>query len=358
LKPRWVLFACAAAMACATRPPIPARALFPIATNWTVSVGDEPILGPLASDGGRLFVATRGGQVSGFDRFTGATLWQVGGRAGALAIAGTVLALRQDDGTVWNMDPATGSARWKAPSTIPGTFPPVVRGDRIAIAGEGMAVLDAANGRVVWSNAEARPVTAPVLTDTAVIAGEADSQVRARDLATGNVLWSHATGHPLTAAPVVDADGRILVGTTDREFVALRPEDGTPRWTWRLGADVQHQAALFERLVLFASHEDVLYALNRGNGHLQWRVALPSRPLAPPIVLGDAVLVACHGAHPGETFLIGFDARTGNRQGDFKVAGEASTPPLLIEDRLYIGTRDRAHNVISLQIGAAEAPAP
>jgi outer membrane protein assembly factor BamB len=358
LKPRWVLFACAAATACASRAPIPARALFPIATNWTVSVGDEPILGPLASDGGRVFVATRGGQVSGLDRFTGATLWQVGGRAGALALAGPVLALRQADGTVWNMDPATGSARWKAPSTIPGTLAPAVRGDRIAVAGEGIAVLDAATGAVVWANAEARVVTAPVLSATAVIAGEADGAVRARDLATGNLLWSHALEHPLTAAPIVDDDGRILVGTTDREFLALDPGDGEPRWTWRLGADVQHQAALFERLVLFASHEDVLYALNRGNGHLAWRVALPSRPLAAPLVLGDAILVACHGSRPGETFLIGFDARTGNRQGDFKVTGEASTPPLLVEDRLYIGMRDRAHNVISLQIGAAEAPAP
>ena len=38
LKPRWVLFTCIASAACASRAPVPARALFPIATNWTVTV--------------------------------------------------------------------------------------------------------------------------------------------------------------------------------------------------------------------------------------------------------------------------------------------------------------------------------
>jgi hypothetical protein len=76
------------------------------------------------------------------------------------------------------------------------------------------------------------------------------------------------------------------------------------------------------------------------------------------VVFGGAVVVACHGARPGETFLIGYDARTGERQGDFKVAGEARTPPLLVEDRLYVGMRERADRVVSLHLGAAEAGGP
>ena len=332
LKPRWVLFTCIASAACASRAPVPARAVFPIATNWTVTVGEDPIEGPLASDGGRVFVATQGGRVSGLDRFTGKTLWQVAGRPGALAFGGKVLALREADGTVWCMDPDDGSARWKAESGVAGTLPPVVTAERIVIAGEGLAVLDAATGRVVWSAADARAATAPALTATYVVLGEADGHVRARDLATGRLLWSHATARALLAPPVADDRGRLLVGTTDRRFLSLDGEKGDARWTWRLGGDVQHAAALFGRLVLFATHEDVLYALDRGNGNLAWRAALPSRPLSGPVLFGDAVLV--------------------------KVPGEARTPPLLVEDRVYIGMRDRAHSVVSLHLGAAEAPAP
>jgi outer membrane protein assembly factor BamB len=332
--------------------------VFPIATNWTVSVGEDPISGPLASDGGRLFVATQGGRVSGLDRFTGASLWQVEGRPGSMAFAAGILALREADGTVWSIDPDNGSARWKAESGIAGTFPPVVTATLIVVAGEGLAVLDAKTGRVSWSAADVRAATAPALTATSVALGEADGHIRCRDLATGRLLWSHPTARPLQAAPLADEHGRILAGTTDRRFVSLDGEKGDARWTWRLGADVQHPPAVFERLVLFATYEDVLYALDRGNGHLSWRAALPSRPLSGPVLFGDAVFVACHGARPGETFLIGFDARTGERQGDFKVPGEARTPPLLVGDRVYVGMRDRAHTVVSLQLGAAEGPAP
>jgi len=357
LKPRWVLFACVAFAACASRAPVPARAVFPIASVWTVSVGADPIEGALASDGGRVFVATRGGQVSGLDRFTGATLWQVAGRAGALALGGGVLALREADGTVWGMSPLDGSARWKAQSGVKGKLVPVVSAERIVIAGEGLAVLETATGRVVWSAMDVRATTAPALTMTSVVLGEADGQLRCRDLATGRLLWSHATARALLAAPIADERGRILIGTTDRRFLSLDGEKGEARWSWRLGTDVQHRAALFERLVLFATNEDVLYALDHGNGHLAWRAALPSRPLSGPVLFGDAVFVVCHGARPGETFLIGFAARTGERQGDYKVPGEARTPPLLVEDRVYIGLRDRDHSVISLLLGAAEGTA-
>jgi outer membrane protein assembly factor BamB len=256
------------------------------------------------------------------------------------------------------MSPDDGSARWKVESGIAGTIPPLVGADRIVIAGEGLAVLETATGRVAWTALEARAATAPEMTAAMVVLGEADGQLRARDLATGRVLWSHATERALAAAPVVDDAGRVLVGTTDRRFLSIDGESGKERWTWRLGADVRHEAVLFEKLVLFATHEDVLYALNRGNGHLAWRAPLPSRPLSGPLLFGDAVVVACHGARPGETFLIGFAARTGEKQGDYKVPGEARTPPLLVEDRIYMGMRERSHAVVSLHLGAAEGTTP
>jgi outer membrane protein assembly factor BamB len=106
------------------------------------------------------------------------------------------------------------------------------------------------------------------------------------------------------------------------------------------------------RHVLFTNHEDVLYALRRGNGHLAWRASLPSRPLSSPILYGDGVLVACFGSRPGETFLIGFDPRTGQRQGDLKAPGEVRTPPLIVGDVIVMALRDRA--VAALRLGSLE----
>jgi outer membrane protein assembly factor BamB len=183
--------------------------------------------------------------------------------------------------------------------------------------------------------------------------GEADGSLRCRDLTTGAVLWSYKMAHPLAAAPVVDDDGHVLLGTTDRRFVALDPrKKGHVRWQWKLGGDVQAPPTVSGPHVLFTNHEDVLYALRRGNGHLAWRASLPSRPLSSPILYGDGVLVACFGSRPGETFLIGFDPRTGQRQGDLKAPGEVRTPPLIVGDVIVMALRDRA--VAALRLGSLE----
>ena len=56
----------------------------------------------------------------------------------------------------------TGPRAGRRSPAITGTLPPVVTAERIVVAGEGLAVLDAATGRVVWSAMDARAATAPV----------------------------------------------------------------------------------------------------------------------------------------------------------------------------------------------------
>ena len=138
---------------------------------------EADIAGDLESDGGRIFVATRDGRVTALDRFTGATLWQVDSRPGTLSLGGTPLVLREADGTIWAMEPETGSARWKAESGVPGPLPALVAGDRIVAAGEGLAALDAATGRLVWSQPDVKASNAPVAAGGGIVLGEGDGRI-------------------------------------------------------------------------------------------------------------------------------------------------------------------------------------
>ena len=106
---------------------------------------------------------------------------------------------------------------------------------------------------------------------------------------------------------------------------------------------------ILDDTVLFATHENVLYALKRGSGKMVWRAGLPSRPLGGPVLMGTAVLVACF-----ENDVVGFDGRTGRRLGALRTTAEIRTPPLLVSGRLYIGLRDRT--VVALQLAAAPPP--
>jgi outer membrane protein assembly factor BamB len=336
-------------VACRHAPPLTPPPLFPMAPAWTTPLSAS--VDALAVDAVGLYVATRDGVVRGLDPETGTVRWEVAERPGVIAAGEGLLAVRQEDGIVYGMNPRTGNSRWKADAGVRGTLPPVLYKDAVLVAGAGLAVLDAATGQTRWTAPEVRATTAPVAWGPWLLVGEADGTVRGRDLVTGAVQWSFATARPLLAPPVVDEQGRVFLGTTDRRFLSLEPgKKGKARWSWRIGADVPAPPVVAGPRVLFTTHEDVLYALRRSNGHLAWRAALPSRPLSGPLPYGDAVLVACFGARPGETFLIGFDARTGRREGDLKAPGEIRSPPVIVRDLVVLGLRERA--VSALRLGS------
>jgi outer membrane protein assembly factor BamB len=327
-----------------------APSLFPMLQVWTAPL-DDHVQPPLASDGRLLFVSTRDGTLRAIDLLNGALRWRVGGRPGILAARKGLLVARDDDGTVWGLDPETGSARWKVESGVTGTLPPVFDGDRVVVAGKGLAVLDPVRGAVLWSvPSDAVASAPPVPSGRCLLVPEESGTLRCREPGTGNSVWTWNAGGPLYASPVVDDDGRILLGTSSRAFVSLSLADGRRRWRWKLGADVRARPALLGDDVVFASHEAVIYALQRSGGNLSWRATLPSRPLAPPVLLGEGVIVTCYGSRPSENLLLGFDGRNGRRLGELRTPAEIEGEPLLQGDRLLLPLRDR--RILALQLAA------
>lgn len=335
------------------RPPA-APAVFPLKAVWTTPVGDF-VEGSLATDGKRLFVMARSGVVRALEPSTGEILWQSDQRTGTLAASDAGLVVRLVDGTVKSLAPARGTVRWEAASGIVGDLPPVLDGDRVLIAGKGLAALDLATGRVLWS-APTDPTIAspPISAGSRLLAGEEDGTLRCRDRASGVSLWTFKTLSSLLAAPVIDAERRRLyLGTTDRRILEIGLDKGQRGWTWKVGADIDSAGVIQDHRVLFASFDAVLYALNRRNGNLVWRAPLPSRPISGPLVSGRTVLVACH-----ESDVIGFDLKTGKAVGNLRTSAPIGTAPLLLGGRLFLGLLDRSVVGFELaSLGAEPVPA-
>jgi outer membrane protein assembly factor BamB len=356
-----LLLVCPVLAACLFRSrPRVEPAIFPVATEWTAQIGD-PVDGaslraPLATDGTRVFVATADGIVRGLDGGTGSVRWTVPDRPGTLSARPGLLVVREADGTVWGVGPATGSARWKAETHVTGALPAALGEDSVFVGGDGLVALDASDGKLRWSADPPPQVSAtPLVWGKWVFVPEQDGTLRCRDAATGKSVWGFPSRGALPGGPAVDEAGRrVMIGTGDRRFVALRLEDGKERWTWKIGATVQGFPAVLGDKVLFATHEDVLYALKRGGGNLVWLASLPSRPLSAPLVVQDAVLVACYGTRPKESFVVGFEVKTGRRLGDLKTSSELAAPPILVGSGLVAGLRDRS--IVRFLFAATEAP--
>ena len=328
---------------CSSPPPARGRArpfasrVFPLSPAWKTLVG-EFVQPPLAADGKRLYVATRDGTVRALDPATGEIAWKAADVPGVLAAADGVVLVRAEDGTVRSLQPRTGAVRWTSQTGVPGPLPPLIDGDRALVAGPGLACLELATGRVLWTDRAGAEITAPpVIAGARILTGEKDGALRSRDRATGTPSWTRTIGGALLAPPLVDAARRrVYLGTTDRRIVEVKLADGDEGWSWTVGADVADPGLLLPGRVLFASYDAVLYSLHFG-GNLDWRAALPSRPLSGPILVNGDVVLACL-----ENEIIAIAPESGRRTGTYRTPAEIRTPPLFVGGRIVVGLRDRS----------------
>lgn len=324
-----------------------------MAPVWRVEVADY-VVPPLAADGRRLYVATRDGRVTAFDQASGTAQWTVEDRPGRLSAVRGRLVLRESDGTVWSLRPRDGTPRWTTETGIVGDLPAVLDGDRLYVAGKGLAALDVETGRELWRQGTVSEVTAPPVATTArLLTGEADGTLYCRDRATGIPLWAHRTAGPLVAPPLVDEKRRrVYLGTTERLIRELKLDKGQKGWAWRVGADIQSPGLLLPDQVLFASFDAVLYGLTRG-GNLAWRTPLPSRPLSGPLLVEGHIVIACH-----ENEILGFFLDTGESAGTLRTDAQIRTPPLVEGGRIFVGLRNRSVVAFSLPSDPPPGPLP
>jgi outer membrane protein assembly factor BamB len=337
------------------RIPAPAT-IFPLTTTWTTPLPGERIEGDLATDGVRVFVATREGAVRAIDAATGTLLWKIDGRAGRLSAAPTLLILRSPEGAVERLDPETGFTLWRRDSGVEGVWPATLTDTHALVAGEGLTCLRLADGQTTWTAADARQASAPpAVAVERVLLPETGGTLRCLSMIDGTTLWTHAAGGEILASPTVDGDGRVFVGTMAPSILALDLRKGDRRWRWKRGAGVATPATVLDGRVLVASQESVLFAMKPGGGDIVWRAPLPSRPWSGPLLMGSAVLVACHEAE-----LVGYDGRNGKRLGSLKLPAPFATRPVLLAGRVVLGLRGEAA-VVALQVpapGASPSPSP
>jgi outer membrane protein assembly factor BamB len=272
---------------------------------------------------------------------------------GRLSAGEGVLLVRDEQGVVTSLHPRTGATRWRVETGVAGTLPIVLDGERALVAGQGLAAIALESGASVWADRSGAEITAPPVPLTArLLTGEKDGTLRCRDRATGASLWALRTAEPLVAPPLVEESrGRIYLGSTDRRILEVSLDKGKPGWRWKVGADVAHAGLLLNGRVIFASYDAVLYAFARG-GNLAWRAALPSRPLAAPLVVEGRIVVACL-----ENQVVAFDAATGAKDGGFNTSAEIRTPPIRVGDLIVLGLRDRSVIAYGLA-GSAPPPTP
>lgn len=319
-----------------TPPPAP---LLPAEQAWLRDLPALPAAGGVM-DADRVYIPLQEGGTIALARESGEIVWKnpLSGPWPPVLAPGALISVSTDE--VAAFDRATGATRWRIPLPSNSIAPAASAGSLTLVALDNGSILaiNSADGTTAWScrlEDLVKPVSLAADAD-AVYVATGDSQAAAIALSSGTVKW-RATLSGALSQPAVGKD-RVFTGSTSNAFFALNAGTGKVEWTWEpqfIGGDIIG-AAVDGDVAYFVGLDNLLHAVNRGNGNQRWKQATPMRPTAPPVAFGG--VVAVFGISPA---VATFNARTGAPIGTYSIppaAGVTATAvpkgPALVDPNL------------------------
>jgi hypothetical protein len=192
--------------------------------------------------------------------------------------------------------------------------------------------LRAADGQLQWRRGLGSAPRAPAAPAAErVFVSLEDGRVAALDLHTGETVWERPLGG--TPTEIVALNDRLFVGSKDNFFYCIDVQTGKVRWRWRTGADIIGSAVVDENRVYFISLDNVLRALHRGRGGLEWHRGLPMRASSGPVMLENALIVPGVAAE-----FTAFAIDDGIYIGNYRAPADLAAPPHLHVKPVVEGT--------------------
>jgi outer membrane protein assembly factor BamB len=242
--------------------------------------------------------------VYAFDRLTGAPAWSFrasdNDETGTHAIAsdGSVVYTSSYFGRVYALDSHTGQPLWV--TQVPGptgvhnmTFDPTVAGGQVFVGlwhdtkpmlSGGVAALDAASGRLLWTREflpraggdDSYCTGGAVVSGGLVIVGSSDGQIYGLDTASGALRWiappvpRFAGGDDRALALSNDV---VVASSNSGTATGIDVATGTVRWSTQLsGTSLTDHAEADSQMALFTTSE--LIALDPQSGSILWRTGV------------------------------------------------------------------------------------
>ena len=178
------------------------------------------------------------------------------------------------------------------------------------------------------------------LEDGRLYVGTQDRDIRALDTETGRTVWEFdlrgevEADQAIYGTPAI-SNGIAYVGSYDGTLYALDLTDGNDVWGERRVGDgdpIVGGAAVGGGLVFVGSSDGALYAFDAADGSFQWRFQTGNSIWATPAVANDRVFF---GSMDQRVYALDLD---GQLIWEFSTGGAVTAEPLVKDGRVYIGS--------------------
>jgi outer membrane protein assembly factor BamB len=292
--------------------------------RWTVSLTTQPAASP-GFDQQMAYVPLEGGDLMAIDLDEGRVNWTAAVATSATPATGDGMVFVAGDASVVALDQSSGQPLWHAALGAQ-VIGPLYWDSGLVLASTAtgdLVVLDSARGGEQWRNPLGSALSVPPSSShDRVYAALADGRLVAIEMTSGQLAWSVALDQDVTG--LLALEDQLLVGTRANLLHSVSLDRGRIRWSQKAGADVIGAPAADDSNIYFVAYDNILRAVNRGNGNLRWRRNLPSRPTGGALRIDDVVVV------PFSTNDIGaYLATTGAPSFTIQAVGELGGPPFL-----------------------------
>jgi outer membrane protein assembly factor BamB len=285
-------------------------------------------------------------------------------------VAGNLVLVGSEDGTLYAVDRESGSVRWTHDCGGPVTSSPAAADGRVfVVGGEGnLVALRLDTGKLLWTFTigdplpyEQRPgdprtwdfyLSSPVVHDGTVLFGGADGNVYSVDAESGMIRWKHDLGGAIRSTPAVAGDA-VYVGSMDGTLHSLELATGEQRWVFDTEGnpyfprgEVQSSPAVADGVVYVGARDGFLYAVDAGSGAQRWRADHEGSWVITSPAVHDGLVFA--GSSDGE-FVHAVDAKTGEERWRFETGSRVFSSPAVAGGLVYFGTWNG--DLIGLDVG-------
>jgi len=272
-----------------------------------------------------VYVSGYNGKVYAINSASGALRW-VYPREGNLEpiVGGQVVAHGKvyfgcSDGKVYALDAVTGDKQWEFKTGDKIWSTPAIDGDSVFIGSfdNKLYALSAADGSQEWEKpfeTQGAIASTPLVYNNTVYIGSFDRHLYAVDATNGKQVWQFPVGDEADNKPEnwfwtkpVVYNNTIYVGNLDGKVYILNAETGDEIVdAIDLRSPVASWPVLVDKLVIVASEEGVIYAVDTGDNQIKQLASLEEKIYA-PLSASDGVIYV----HTQEQSLEALNAQTG-----------------------------------------------
>jgi outer membrane protein assembly factor BamB len=320
-----------------------AEVSLPLSLQWRFSSDAQPQVNTssplvIGAKGQQKVIFSFGQEVFAIDLETGQQLWRTNNLQAEVITPLTLLSREdgdfligaQSNGKVFALETLKGAIKWETDTKtrISAATPIVLEsavGTRIIVAltNGTLVALDGA-GKIVpdWKATLERTAGSTLGSlalspdKTRIYAQTSNQKIACVDAPTGRVLWSAATNSRTSLTPI--ATSSSLISTSNNQVLALRSENGTLSWRYRISGNVQGSPAVIknaggETLYVATRSGDVI-ALDVNTGKVNWQKKLDFSFSGSPLALNNMILIGTT-----EGMMVGISPETGDKVWEYRL---------------------------------------